>query len=264
MQLYCKEVLIMLKSKKEDTVDHFTPPEAHLIQHECKTCGRYFYVKEGDKSELDIEFGCLFGCDDAGKPVRKIIFETKSINDLRTGETAKHEDISLDEPIAKYTLCWEDVKVFCDKRGIDFSRLSEDQRSDIEHYAQKGLESQIDWEIVIDCALQALKGDLPLMPIMKVKIDLRKYAELSKGETDKKSYNNFIKLLRNTGTKEIQKLYPSVYDLSSMTWRLPRLIFLEGFDEAYKLIPGENVNEIDPSSEDARVIAIEWIDDNET
>jgi hypothetical protein len=250
----------MLKSKKERTVDDFTPPEAHLIQYECETCGRYFYVKEGDKSELDIEFGCPFGCDDAGKPARKIIFETKSITDLRTGETATNENISTDEPIAKYTLRWEDVKAFCEKRGIDFSRLSEDQRSDIEHYAQKGLESQIDWEIVVECALQALKGDLPLMPILKVKIDLRKYAEWNKGDTDQGSYNNFIKLLRNKGTKEIQKLYPAVYDLNSMNWRLPRLIFIEGFDEAYKLIPGENVNEIDPFNEDAKVIAIEWVD----
>ncbi|WAM22646.1 MAG: hypothetical protein OI715_00705 (plasmid) [Candidatus Methanoperedens sp.] len=255
----------MLKSKKEDTVDHFTPPEAHLIQIECETCGRYFYVKEGDKSNLDIEFGCPFGCDCAGKPVRKIIFETKSITDLRTGETTTHENISsTDEPIAKYTLGWEDVKTFCEKRGIDFSRLSENKRSDIEHYAQKGLESQIDWEVVIDCALQALKGDLPLMPILKVKINVQKYAEWSKGDTDEESYNNFIKLLQNSGNKEIQKLYPTVYDLSSMTWRLPHLIFLEGFDEAHKLIPVENVDEIDPSGEDARVIAIEWIDDNET
>ncbi len=249
----------MLKSNKEPTIDHFTPPDAHLIQYECETCGRYFYVKEGDKSELDIEFGCPFGCDDAGKPVRNIIFETKSITDLRTGEITTHENkSSTDEPIAKYTLGWEDVKAFCEKRGIDFNRLSEDQRSDIEHYAQKGLESQIDWEIVIDCALHALKGDLPLMAISKVKIDLKKYVEWSKENIDEKSYNNFVKLLRKSGTKEIQKLYPTVYDLNSMNWLLPRLIFLEGFDEAYKLIPGENVDEIDPSSGDAKIIAIEW------
>ncbi len=251
----------MLKSKKEPIIDHFTPSEAHLIQYECETCGRYFYVKEGDKSELDIEFGCPFGCDDAGKPVRKIIFETKSITDLRTGKTTTHESISCtDEPIAKYTLRWDDVKALCEKRGIDFSRLSEDQRSDIEHYAQKGLESQIDWEIIIDCALHALKGDLPMIPILKIKIDMQKYIEWSKGDTDEKSYNNFIKLLQNNGTKEIQKLYPTVYDLSSMHAYLPRLIFLEGFDEAYKLIPGENIDEIDPFNENAKVVAIEWVE----
>jgi hypothetical protein len=249
----------MLKSKKEGTVNHFTPPDAHLIQYECETCGRYFYVKEGDKSELDIEFGCPFGCDCAGKPVRKIIFETKSITDLRTGETTTLKDLSsTDEPIAKYTLGWEDVEAFCEKRGIDFSRLSEDQRSDIEHYAQKGLESQIDWEVIIECALQALNGDLPLMPILKVKIDLQKYAEWSKENTDEESYNNFVKLIQNNGTNEIQKLYPTVYDLRLMHPYLPRLIFLEGFDEAYKLIPGENVDEVDSSSEDAKIIAIEW------
>ncbi len=251
----------MLKSNKEGTVNHFTPSEAHLIQYECETCDRYFYVKEGDKSELDIGFGCPFGCDDAGKPVRKNIFETKSITDPRTGETTTHEKISgNDETIAKYTLGWGDVKALCEKRGIDFSRLSEDQRSDIEHYAQKGLESQVDWEIVIDCALQALKGDLPMMAISKVKIDMQKYTEWSKGDTDEKSYNNFIKLLQNNGTKEIQKLYPTVYDLSSMHAYLPRLIFLEGFDEAYKFIPGEKVDEIDPFNENAKVVAIEWVE----
>jgi hypothetical protein len=255
----------MSKQDKERTVHHFTPPEAHLIQYECETCGRYFYVKESDKSELDIEFGCPSGCDDAGKPVRKIVFETKSITDLETGETTTHENISsTDEPIAKYTLGWESVKALCEKRGIDFGRLSEDQRSDIEHYAQKGLESQIDWEIVIDCALQALKGDLPMIPILKVKIDLQKYIAWSKGDTDEESYNNFIKLALNNEKQEIQKLYPMVYDLNSMHTYLPRLIFLEGFDEAYKLIPGENMDEIDPSSEDAKVIAIEWIDIIET
>ena len=48
-------------------------PQLHINQYQCQRCGRFFYISMNDKSDLDIEFGCPFGCDDAGKHTRDFI-----------------------------------------------------------------------------------------------------------------------------------------------------------------------------------------------
>jgi hypothetical protein len=48
-------------------------PKLHLSQYQCQTCGRFFYINDIDKSDFDIEFGCVYGCDDAGKHTRDFI-----------------------------------------------------------------------------------------------------------------------------------------------------------------------------------------------
>ena len=44
----------------------------NLEQYQCRRCGRFFYINAMDKSSLDLDFGCPFGCDDAGKHTRDI------------------------------------------------------------------------------------------------------------------------------------------------------------------------------------------------
>jgi len=46
--------------------------ELVIEQYQCQTCGRFFYIDEADRSDFDIEFGCVYGCDDAGKKVRTL------------------------------------------------------------------------------------------------------------------------------------------------------------------------------------------------
>jgi len=51
----------------------------NLEQYKCQTCGRLFYINQDDKTNWDIEFGCPYGCDDAGKRIRTIHTEIKRI-----------------------------------------------------------------------------------------------------------------------------------------------------------------------------------------
>jgi len=44
--------------------------EMILEQYQCETCGRFFYINKGDKSSFDINYGCPYGCDDAGSLIR--------------------------------------------------------------------------------------------------------------------------------------------------------------------------------------------------
>jgi len=46
--------------------------EEILIEYKCEECGRHWYIKEGERQEYDIQFGCPFGCDTSGKRVRRV------------------------------------------------------------------------------------------------------------------------------------------------------------------------------------------------
>ena len=38
----------------------------HQIEdYQCGTCGRVFYIDPRERTALDLEFGCPYGCDDA-------------------------------------------------------------------------------------------------------------------------------------------------------------------------------------------------------
>ena len=48
------------------------PTSLHLQEYECRKCGRLFYIGKADRSSLDLDFGCPYGCDDNGKLIRDI------------------------------------------------------------------------------------------------------------------------------------------------------------------------------------------------
>ena len=42
----------------------------NLKEYRCRKCGRGFYVDEGERRDLDLDFGCPYGCDDNGRYIR--------------------------------------------------------------------------------------------------------------------------------------------------------------------------------------------------
>ena len=38
-----------------------------IEEYQCSTCGRVFYIDPRERTALDIEFGCPYGCDDSGQ-----------------------------------------------------------------------------------------------------------------------------------------------------------------------------------------------------
>jgi len=43
-----------------------------LEQYRCRKCGRVFYINGMERSNLDLDFGCPYGCDDNGRYIRQI------------------------------------------------------------------------------------------------------------------------------------------------------------------------------------------------
>ena len=50
-----------------------------LEQYQCRGCKRMFYINEMDRSPLDLDFGCPYGCDDNGTHIRSISTEVKRV-----------------------------------------------------------------------------------------------------------------------------------------------------------------------------------------
>lgn len=50
-----------------------------LLQFECLTCGRLFYINRLDKNSVNASFGCPFGCDDDGKFKRVICTQVQKL-----------------------------------------------------------------------------------------------------------------------------------------------------------------------------------------
>ena len=53
----------------------------HLEQYRCLHCGRLFYINALDRRELDLDFGCPYGCDDNGRHVGDIRAEVKGVTE---------------------------------------------------------------------------------------------------------------------------------------------------------------------------------------
>jgi len=53
-----------------------------LEQYQCRRCGRLFYINGMDRSSLDLDFGCPFGCDDNGRHVRDLHAEIKEVTEV--------------------------------------------------------------------------------------------------------------------------------------------------------------------------------------
>lgn len=59
----------------------------NLEQYQCRRCGRFFYVNRLDRGELDLDFGCPFGCDDNGLHTRDLRTEVSKVTEVSAHES---------------------------------------------------------------------------------------------------------------------------------------------------------------------------------
>ena len=43
-----------------------------LKQYRCRKCDRVFYINAAERSSLDLDFGCPYGCDDIGRQIGEV------------------------------------------------------------------------------------------------------------------------------------------------------------------------------------------------
>jgi hypothetical protein len=58
----------------------------NLQQFQCRSCGRFFYINAMDRSSLDLDFGCPYGCDDNGKHISDIKTEINQVDEVAGGD----------------------------------------------------------------------------------------------------------------------------------------------------------------------------------
>ena len=54
----------------------------NLEQYQCCKCGRLFYINTMDRTSMDLDFGCPYGCDDNGRYVQDIKTEIKEVIEI--------------------------------------------------------------------------------------------------------------------------------------------------------------------------------------
>ena len=62
-------------------MDQLIRTTMNLEQYRCLRCGQLFYVNATDRRELDLDFGCPYGCDDNGRHVRDIRTQVKGVTE---------------------------------------------------------------------------------------------------------------------------------------------------------------------------------------
>lgn len=118
-----------------------------LDEYRCRECHRLFYVNPVERHPLDLDFGCPYGCDDNGD---------------RVGEIKVKRDVVSTEPATGIT----DHRIVIELSEDDFesamARKARDQEEfdDWAYLVEKGLlNGHIDWDIVHECACDAMPGD---------------------------------------------------------------------------------------------------------
>lgn len=71
-----------LKKQEEKKMNELVRKTLEIEQHQCRSCGRLFYINTMDKSWLDLDFGCPYGCGDNGRHVRDIKTEVEQVKDV--------------------------------------------------------------------------------------------------------------------------------------------------------------------------------------
>ena len=54
----------------------------NLDKYRCRKCGRLFYIDAVERSDLDLDFGCPYGCDDNGRHMGKVRAEITSAREV--------------------------------------------------------------------------------------------------------------------------------------------------------------------------------------
>ena len=118
-----------------------------LEKYRCRQCDRLFCIDPAERCGLNLDFGCPYGCDDNGDRVGEIKAEGKEL-------------------AARPAAGIKDHRIVIELSEGDFegsmARKPRDQEEfdDWAALAEKGLlNGHIDWDIVYECACDAMAGD---------------------------------------------------------------------------------------------------------
>lgn len=68
-------------------MEHLIRTTLNLEQYQCRRCRRCFYINGLDRGELDLDFGCPFGCDDDGRHIRDLRTEVREVTEVLARES---------------------------------------------------------------------------------------------------------------------------------------------------------------------------------
>ena len=120
----------------------------NLEEYQCIRCHRLFYINAVERSSLDIDFGCPYGCDDAGERGRDIVAHIKEEADGRVNDfqTIKDYHVTLSFLPGEFEM------------SMGRSPQSQDEFDAWATLVEKGLlNGHIDWDILYQCACEALE-----------------------------------------------------------------------------------------------------------
>ena len=119
----------------------------NLEEYRCRQCDRLFYINAVQRTSLDIDFGCPYGCDDNGERGRDIVAHIKEeadghVNDF---QTIKDYKVILSFLPGEFEL------------SMDRSPRDQDEFDAWARLAEKGLlNGHVDWDILYECACDAM------------------------------------------------------------------------------------------------------------
>lgn len=120
----------------------------NLEEYRCRQCRRLFYIDAVQRTSLDIDFGCPYGCDDNGERVRSI---TVGIED----PAVRHDVTGIKDHQIMMELCEGDFEQSMHRKPRDQEEFDE-----WACLAEKGLlNGHIDWDIIYECTREAMPGD---------------------------------------------------------------------------------------------------------
>lgn len=126
------------------------PEILNLEEYRCRRCGRLFYIDAVERSSLDIDFGCPYGCDDAGERVRDIVAQITEeangrVNDF---QVIKDYRVTLSFLPGEFEL------------SMGRSPRDQDEFDAWATLVEKGLlNGHVDWDILYQCACEAMQDE---------------------------------------------------------------------------------------------------------
>ena len=64
-------------------MEHLVRTTLELEQYQCGKCSRFFYISKMDKTGLDLDFGCPFGCEDNGRHTRNLHTTINQVEEVK-------------------------------------------------------------------------------------------------------------------------------------------------------------------------------------
>jgi sulfatase maturation enzyme AslB (radical SAM superfamily) len=67
-------------------MSHIVKQILNLEEYQCRSCKRLFYINGMDRSSLDLDFGCPYGCDDNGRFIREVKARVQEVKQGHKGK----------------------------------------------------------------------------------------------------------------------------------------------------------------------------------